>query len=301
VWTGWWVTAGWPGEGLPVAAEKTRPGPVAPAMKDHPMNDTVIQPAAAATAAQATDAATEQERLESAEAILCKELNRRRISRVDGTLRIDGDKLTLTELCAFDDVSTPTVFDHSGPIAVGAGDHRRSYPSLQAFIADFVTNHLRLNPREYLSNGTLSLHASGYISPPIDWATRFADESKQRAAEMEKRKRPLIEALRRLGFASVVAVYDGEGDSGQIDSIAAYATDSSELTIRGDIVVGDAPPEALHEVLDEFFWDCLTTYHDGFENNDGGYGEITIEMATGKVTIDHNDRIIEVDNTVSEI
>ena len=108
-------------------------------------------------------------------------------------------------------------------------------------------------------------------------------------------------ALAKLGIATVTAVYDGEGDSGQIDSITAHGADGTERPLEGDILVGDQPPEAIHEALDAFFWDCLTAYHDGFENNDGGYGEITIDVATASVTIEHNQRFTDIDSSSQEI
>lgn len=263
------------------------------------MNDTAIHSITAAPAPEAQTAA-ETERLTEARQILCAALKAQGIDRVDGTLRFDGETFVVTDLCAFTEGNQPAVFNTSGPIAVGADDQRRSYPSLQAFIGDHICDQLRNDHQEFLTDGTLSFHAS-YLKQPIDWAARFAAEDKQRLAELQPRKLALVEALRKLGIASVVAVYDGAGDSGQIESIAAYTADGSEITIKGQIIVADAPPEPMEEVLDAFCWDCLVAYHQGFENNEGGYGEITIEIATRKVTIDHNDRIIEVDNTVSEI
>jgi hypothetical protein len=50
----------------------------------------------------------------------------------------------------------------------------------------------------------------------------------------------------------------------------------------------------LHEALEDFAWVVLDVYHGGFENNEGGYGSITFDVRKGAVTLDHNDRIIEV-------
>ena len=37
----------------------------------------------------------------------------------------------------------------------------------------------------------------------------------------------------------------------------------------------------LQEALDDFAWAVLDAYHDGFENNDGGFGTIVIDVAEG--------------------
>jgi hypothetical protein len=46
---------------------------------------------------------------------------------------------------------------------------------------------------------------------------------------------------------------------------------------------------------------ALGLYHDGFVNNDGGFAAIAIDAEKATVTIDHNDRITDVDNTVTEV
>jgi hypothetical protein len=96
----------------------------------------------------------------------------------------------------------------------------------------------------------------------------------------------------------VVAAYDGEGDSGQINDITATAADESEVSLEG---LPCGPDTLLADELDDFAWQCLGAYHGGFENNDGGYGDVTIDVTEGKVYIDHNDRFVDVTNTTSEV
>ena len=53
--------------------------------------------------------------------------------------------------------------------------------------------------------------------------------------------------------------------------------------------------------MDDFAWTILAEYHCGFENNDGGFGTITVNAAEATVTLDHNDRVVESVNTTSEV
>jgi len=120
VWTGWRVTAGCR-ERAPGAAEKTRGS--APAMKDHPMNDTAIQSAAAAPAAQATHE-TEKERLESAEASYAE--NSTPMCQPASTEHSASKAISAhSRPLASSTMSRTHRLRPQRPIAVGAGDHRR--------------------------------------------------------------------------------------------------------------------------------------------------------------------------------
>jgi hypothetical protein len=117
-------------------------------------------------------------------------------------------------------------------------------------------------------------------------------------------KAALLEVLRHAAIAFVEIEYDGVGDSGQIHAIIAYTAANVPLScerLRDTMVaLPDKPAMSLEEALDDFAWHLLGLYHDGFVNNDGGYGTIAIAVDTGKITIDHNDRIIDVVNSVTE-
>jgi Family of unknown function (DUF6878) len=125
--------------------------------------------------------------------------------------------------------------------------------------------------------------------------------SKKAHAMSTPAKKPILAALKRFNIAKAVTVYDGEGDSGQIESITATTVDGKDASL--DVLFGSQDPQSptLRDVLDDFAWACLEAYHDGFEINDGGYGDITIDVASGKVLIDHNDRFTDVTNTTTEV
>ena len=63
----------------------------------------------------------------------------------------------------------------------------------------------------------------------------------------------------------IVLLYEGYGDSGGIEE----------------------KPDKLPEEAEDFLWDLLVSHEGGFENNEGGRGEIHWDLVEDKITIDH--------------
>lgn len=96
------------------------------------------------------------------------------------------------------------------------------------------------------------------------------------------KKDVVLERLRAEGITSVKVEYDGGGDEGAVNEVVAYKGDDA-------FAIGDD----LKETLDEFAWDCVSVEHEGFWNNEGGYGEVDILVDAGTVTVSHNDYVTE--------
>ena len=86
--------------------------------------------------------------------------------------------------------------------------------------------------------------------------------------------------------------YDGEGDSGQIENIRF---DSGGILIPDQPLPGTTKrlfsqphfsPQTLREALEAFAWELLAVYHDGFENNEGAFGIVTIDVAKNSVVLE---------------
>jgi hypothetical protein len=126
---------------------------------------------------------------------------------------------------------------------------------------------------------------------PTDLLARYQAEQEKRRAQLPILKNALLDVLSRQGIATVTVTYDGEGDSGQIQEIHALNAADKSIDLSHD----------LRDQVDEFTWGVLDSYHGGFENNDGGYGELTIDVAARTVLLDHNDRIVEAYSTSTEV
>jgi hypothetical protein len=120
-------------------------------------------------------------------------------------------------------------------------------------------------------------------------------------------KRVLLEALAARQIGTVLIEYDGECDSGQIGNIDARDAHDRPVALDAPVTIALREGQeavtycTLHEALDDFAWTLLQQYHDGFENDGGGFGTIAIDVPTGSVALDHNDRFMNVLNTETEV
>ncbi len=140
-----------------------------------------------------------------------------------------------------------------------------------------------------------------------EWTARMeaADRAWQahRAREAELlplNKTALFDALGAGGVVSVVITFDGCGDSGQLEDITAYAGDAQPLGLPGgtiafqEIGFDAAEPSVtamtVGDVLEKLAFDLLEETYGGWENNDGGYGEFTFDVAARSIGLDFNER-----------
>jgi hypothetical protein len=120
-------------------------------------------------------------------------------------------------------------------------------------------------------------------------------------------KRVILKVLRARAIATVTIAYDGEGDTGQIGDILACDAKQQPVDIEGPVRLPLYPGipareyDSLRAALDDFAWDLLAHFHAGFEDNDGGYGTITIDVPGRLIKLDHDDRIIDTINTLTEV
>ena len=97
----------------------------------------------------------------------------------------------------------------------------------------------------------------------------------------------LLRACRATGATAVEATYDGYGDSGNIEDLAFVPTRIVPLGATGTR-------------LADFLWQMAYDRHPGFENNEGGYGEVRWDLEADTISIDHAERYVEVSHTYSE-
>jgi hypothetical protein len=140
-----------------------------------------------------------------------------------------------------------------------------------------------------------------------DWMARYRADQERCQQALTHHKAALLRALRKASIKRVTITYDGEGDSGQTESIEAinFSCESVAVTQVDTLVAIDGTTDSeakpLREHLDDFLWEVLNAYHDGFENNDGGYGTLTINVAPQTVTLEHANRFMSVESSTSEL
>jgi hypothetical protein len=127
---------------------------------------------------------------------------------------------------------------------------------------------------------------------------RLAEERKQTAAAQLK---TACAPLAAVGIKQITWAYDGSGDSGDMEG--RYITN-----VHGDCSAADyaaaikgldqeLQKQLALEELEKAVWELLP---DGFEVNDGGYGEVILNTAQHKISVQHNARITETEYSETE-
>ena len=117
---------------------------------------------------------------------------------------------------------------------------------------------------------------------------RAADERRQ--ATTNRLRNDFLPRLQSLGVAEVSVDYSGYGDSGAIDFVDFEDAGGKPI----DVEARDA---GLVDDLRELVYEFLP---DGFENGDGGQGDLYIDVVSGTVRLDHGENYTETRSTTRE-
>lgn len=125
-------------------------------------------------------------------------------------------------------------------------------------------------------------------------------EHNRRAEELRPaNKAALFGALAKAGITLVTVTFDGYGDSGQVEDIAAQRGDDTAPLPPDEIAICSAawgdPGFVVHtmpieQAIEQLAYDFLSETHGGWENNDGAYGEFSFDVAARTITLDYNER-----------
>lgn len=121
-----------------------------------------------------------------------------------------------------------------------------------------------------------------------DFVSQQATRAALADSELQHFKRVVIPPLRTAGIASVEIRFDGYGDSGAIEDYTFFHLDGQgivgpEATVEafahdaGDVV--EKCPVSLQAALETLGYLALERHHPGWENNDGGCGDLIIDVA----------------------
>jgi hypothetical protein len=143
----------------------------------------------------------------------------------------------------------------------------------------------------------------------VDIETILQSLSERRAALTEigkANKEAVFDALAANGFTRVNVTFDGEGDSGQIDNLAGYVGDTLtklpevKLLLQTSSWNGDnisTQEQSLPAAIEQLCYDFLEQDHGGWENNDGAFGEFTLDVTGQTVKLEFNGRYNDVHTT----
>jgi hypothetical protein len=120
---------------------------------------------------------------------------------------------------------------------------------------------------------------------------------------VEANKTVVLDALSAAEITIVIVEFDGEGDSGGIESVVVCKGDARIELPAGSVPFlqvqfgADAPgkvQQTLHEAIESLCYDCLAEHHGGWENDDGAYGTFTFNVAVRTIELEFNGRFTDV-------
>lgn len=114
---------------------------------------------------------------------------------------------------------------------------------------------------------------------------------KTEPAKEEFTEEMILAQLERRQIVTVRVYYSGSGDSGGVDEIA-YLGEQAPYTLP----IPDDLNTAIRNSAEEF----LEKHHPSYEDNEGGQGEIVIDVADHTMTMDHGDNYTTTDESTNE-
>ncbi|MDQ2861955.1 MAG: hypothetical protein M3T55_14805 [Pseudomonadota bacterium] len=117
-------------------------------------------------------------------------------------------------------------------------------------------------------------------------------------------KAAVFDPLAAAGVTTVVVLFDGSGDSGQIDSIDAHAADTAAELPAVDVEIASPAWDGsgverrtcrLRVAIEALAYDFLEETHGGWEDNEGAYGEFTFDVAHRTIALAYNERVLTSD------
>jgi hypothetical protein len=136
-----------------------------------------------------------------------------------------------------------------------------------------------------------------------DYITAYSNYRRAQAEANDHNKTVVLDALSEAGIASVTVEFDGEGDSGQINGVHCEGSGADlakiNVTVRHAAFGGaiSEKTETLESAVESLCYGYLEFEHGGWENNDGAFGEFTIDVAARTIALEFSARFSTYDTT----
>lgn len=142
-----------------------------------------------------------------------------------------------------------------------------------------------------------------------DYFAQLRDCARLEAEVRPANKTALFDALAAAGVSLVTVAFDGSGDSGQIESIDAFAGEATTELPAGVIEIAEPLADgsgverremSVRDAIEHLAYDFLEETHGGWEDSEGAYGEFTFDVAERKIKLEYNERFIETEYSEHE-
>jgi hypothetical protein len=141
---------------------------------------------------------------------------------------------------------------------------------------------------------------SAPVVDPTSWLARDREFERLCQSIRPENKAALFDVLAQIGITSVEVTFDGYGDSGQIENVTAKASDKDValpvLSVEIAHVDWGSPDirrvtHSLSDAIEQLAYDFLEETHDGWENNEGAFGDFCFDVTDRTITLNYNERI----------
>jgi uncharacterized protein DUF6878 len=175
----------------------------------------------------------------------------------------------------------------------------RSLPRATKFYDALADGARFVRAASEIALGGLHELKENFIMTDIDETATYQRRQEALRDGAQFNKGAVFDALSAAGITSVRVEFDGEGDSGQINSIAAYVDGNSHeipsvtveiLSVSWGKAKLDSKKTTLHDAIETVCYDALSEEHDGWENNDGAFGEFTFDVEKRSIGLEFNAR-----------
>lgn len=132
-------------------------------------------------------------------------------------------------------------------------------------------------------------------------------------ATFEFNKIAILSALKAADIMKATASYEGGGDSGGVESVYFEPALQGDKTVHlkyvesqwkegeGYSTVVNEKDFTFEKALEHFAYDAINrSGHGGWENNEGGRGELTFDVEAGSVKLEHTDYYVSEETSEAE-
>jgi len=115
----------------------------------------------------------------------------------------------------------------------------------------------------------------------------------------QSNKTAVFDALAAANITQVLVEFDGVGDSGQVETVTAFRGKVQIAFPSTTIALQQASwgstelrciEEKLSQAIETLCYDYLEETHDGWENNDGAFGEFSFSVEEREIELEFHDR-----------
>lgn len=143
---------------------------------------------------------------------------------------------------------------------------------------------------------------------PIPETTVTMSDSERKA----RNKALLLDALKGAGAVLASVTYRGGGDEGTDDGVTAFDANNAAVDLSDTVSLLcercyrddqdwktkiEQEDQPLANALTDYAMEAVNQHRCGWEDGEGGYGEVVFDCEAGTVRIEHNDYYVESEYT----